>query len=590
MTLEQLKWLIAQGESLIVEFKSEASRAISDRELVEAVVCMANRPVSKPGYILVGVEDDGRVTGARPRPETGSIDPLQVQAVIANRTRPSLACRVELVQLEGKPILVIEVPRGDGPVGTADGVYKRRAVGGKGKPECLPYHFHEMQATLAARGVLDYSALVVPEACWDDLDPLEFEKFRRFVRESRGQGDAVLLDLSDLELAKALGAVEADHQVMAIRVLGLLLFGKEEALRRFLPTHEVAFQVFAGTNVEVNEFFRWPLLRIMDEMLNRFRVRYREEELMVGLLRIGVPDYPERAFREAVANALIHRDYSRLGAVYVQWYDDHIEISNPGGFPEGVRLDNLLVTPPRPRNPLLADAFKRAGVVERTARGIDTIFYEQLRNGRPAPSYDRSTETDVVLVLPGGKANLNFVRLVVEENQSSYFLRLDDLLVLNRLWEERRLTTAEAARLIQKSETEARAVLERLIEAGLVEARGERKGRTYHLSAMTYRRLGEKAAYVRQRGFEPLQQEQMVLQYVDKYGRITRREAASLCQIASHQARDLLNRLVTRGELERRGRGKGAFYTRPSKNMEISKTNMDVSINHPKRSRKARRR
>ena len=90
---------------------------------------------------------------------------------------------------------------------------------------------------------------------------------------------------------------------------------------------------------------------------------------MVNIFRIGIPDYSEQAFREGLANALIHRDYSRLGAVHVQWHEDRIEISNPGGFSEGVRLDNLLVTPPRPRNPSLADAFKRAGIVERTARG-----------------------------------------------------------------------------------------------------------------------------------------------------------------------------------------------------------------------------
>jgi len=73
-----------------------------------------------------------------------------------------------------------------------------------------------------------------------------------------------------------------------------------------------------------------------------------------------------------------------------------------------------------PRNPRLADAFKRAGLVERTARGIDTIFREQVRNGRPAPSYERSTETDVVLVLSGGAANLDFVRLVVEEGRQAW--------------------------------------------------------------------------------------------------------------------------------------------------------------------------
>src|SRR5690606_40468001 len=133
-----------------------------------------------------------------------------------------------------------------------------------------------------------------------------------------------------------------------------------------------------GVSVEVSAFFRWPLLRVMEEIEARFRALTREEELLVGMLRVGVPDYSPAAFREGLANALIHRDYTRFGAVHVQWFDDRIEISSPGGFPEGVRLDNLLVTAPRPRNPLLADAFKRAGIVERTARGIDTIFYEQL--------------------------------------------------------------------------------------------------------------------------------------------------------------------------------------------------------------------
>jgi ATP-dependent DNA helicase RecG len=264
----------------------------------------------------------------------------------------------------------------------------------------------------------------------------------------------------------------------------------------------------------------------MEGLLTRFRARNHEEELTFGLIRIGVPNYPERAFREGLANALIHRDYTRLGALHVQLHEDRIEIANPGGFPEGIHLENLLAAPPRPRNPLLADAFKRAGVVERTGRGIDIIFEEQLRNGRPVPSYEQSTLESVVLVLPGGQANLNFVRLIVEESQAHRPLSLDALLVLNGLWQERRLTMQEPAKLIQKPGTEARAVLERLVEVGLIEARGTGRGWTHHLSASTYRWLGEEAAYVRLKGFEHQQMEQMVLEYVRAHGRITWREAA----------------------------------------------------------------
>ncbi|MGE5572839.1 MAG: DNA glycosylase AlkZ-like family protein [Bacteroidota bacterium] len=151
-----------------------------------------------------------------------------------------------------------------------------------------------------------------------------------------------------------------------------------------------------------------------------------------------------------------------------------------------------------------------------------------------------------------------------------------------RLEAERALTTDEAARLIQKPEADARGVLNRLVEPGLVEARGERKGRVWHLSASTYRRLGAKAAYVRRRGFEPLQHEQMVLQYVAKHGRITCREAAELCRIASHQACDLLSRLVARGDLTVQGRRKGAFYVRASRNMDESIMLLDDSKKHPK--------
>jgi ATP-dependent DNA helicase RecG len=149
----------------------------------------------------------------------------------------------------------------------------------------------------------------------------------------------------------------------------------------------------------------------------------------------------------------------------------------------------------------------------------------------------------------------------VEESQSGQtLLGLDELLVLNTLWQERSLSTQQVARLMQKSEHHARAVLERLVEIGLLEARGERKGRTYHLSAATYRRLGVPSAYVRQRGFEPIQQEQMIQQYLEAHGRITRREVAELCRISPYQATRLLRKMVEEGKLSAHGVRKSTWY------------------------------
>lgn len=128
-----------------------------------------------------------------------------------------------------------------------------------------------------------------------------------------------------------------------------------------------------------------------------------------------------------------------------------------------------------------------------------------------------------------------------------------EVVILNALWQERSLVTEDASLLTQKPEGETRATLHRLLEAGLVEERGQKRGRTWHLSAATYRALGDKAAYVRQRGFEPLQQEQMVLQYVEKHGSIGRSETAELCRLGSQQAYRLLKRLEESAKIRRLG-------------------------------------
>lgn len=561
MTRDELERLIDGGETYTVEFKGEERESLNDADLVEAIVCLAN---GDGGTLLAGVEDDGRVTGARPRHEAGTIDVDRLRALVANRTQPPLRVAVDLLDVDGRMVVVIEVPDSDRPVGTADGRFVRRAIGGDGRPSCVPYHAHEMLARQVDRGVVDYAAIEIPEAGWDDLDPLEFERLRRLIRAGRGAGDAALVDLSDVEIAKALGVVRANHEVHAVTVGALLLFGREAELHRHVPTHEVAFQVLRGTAIEVNEFFRWPLFRVADELAARFQARNTEEEIQLGLLRIGIPAYPEASFREALANALVHRDYTRLGAVHVQWLDESLEVSSPGGFPEGVRLDNLLVAPPRPRNPILADAFKRAGLVDRTGRGIDRIFEGQLRYGRTPPDYGRTTAHDVVVVLGGGPANLSVTRYVVEQAEAGRPLSLEALIIVGELLRERRVTTGRAAELLQRDEATVRALLNQMVDRGVIEARGEARGRTYHLSSGAYRALGEEAAYVRVHGFEPLQQEQMILTYVDAHGRITRGEAAELCQSEPRQARRVLQRLVERGELVLRGSRRTAYYERPS--------------------------
>ncbi len=551
MTPEEVRSLIEQGETLYVEFKGERSGSLNDRDLVEAVVCLANRHDQEWGYLFVGVEDDGAITGARPRHEHSKTNLSRVAAMIGSKTHPAIICRVEEVTILGKSVLVFQIPKARFPVGTSDGKYLRRRLDGKGSPECVPFHYHEMQSHISDRGGSEYLALPVPDATWNDLDILEFERFRRTIRESHGMGDQTLIPLSDWDLARALGGVDGPKDRPEIRLLALLLFGKEESLHRFLPSHEVAFQELSDRQVVVNDFFRWPLLRVMDELLGRFRARYRETEIQVGFKRVGIPDYSEKAFREAVANALIHRDYTRLNAVYIQWRKDRLEISSPGGLPEGVSMETLLVTAPHPRNPRLADAFKRVGYVERTARGIDTIFFEQLRNGRAVPSYERTTSTDVVLVLSGRLPDLPFVRMVTEEGLSGRSLDLDDLLILRAWWDRGTLSLEEAARIVQKSSREIRGKMDDLKSRNLQSKRIEFSGESSS-SAITTGTLTVlppfRITHEMRKGLE-----EKLLAFAEKKGSISRAEATNFCQIKSHQAYRLLQHLVNEGKLRKIG-------------------------------------
>lgn len=175
---------------------------------------------------------------------------------------------------------------------------------------------------------------------------------------------------------------------------------------------------------------------------------------------------------EAFVNALVHSNYSLLGAVYVKLDDDGLSISSSGGFIDRVNFKSLLLVSPRSRNPLLADIIKRVGLAERTVRGIDHTFEGMLRYGRPAPDYSLSNSYTVSLNLINTVPNLTFLKMVVEHEDKLGGLPIDSLIILSRLRDERRLTTAGFAESVQKSETSVRATIEKLVEIGLLESHG----------------------------------------------------------------------------------------------------------------------
>ena len=544
--------LLPARESLTVEFKSDRKR-LSDTDLVEALVCLAN---SEGGELWLGVEDDGQVTGLHK--EHRNLNGLA--GLVAARTSPSLLVELASLELQGLPVARIGVAKAHSEVATQTGVYVRRRIKHDGTPECVPMLPHERISRASRFGLVDVSAQAVADCTLADFDPLERERLRQTVRQYGG--DRVLLDLDDEALDGALGFTLRQQDGSRVPTLtGLLLLGRESVLQQRLATHELAFQVMAQQAVRFNEFRRFPLLKALDWLETNFRPYNPEQEFQAGLFRVPVPLVDMAAFREAVANALIHRDYHRMGAVHVRLEDEALVISNPGGLVDGVTLRNLLVTEPRPRNRALADAMKRIGLVERSGRGVDTIYRGLLKFGRPAPDYGRTDEHTVVLQLPTVAADVAFLRMVLDiEGQRGAELPIDSLIVLGALREFKRLAAEDLAEHIQRDTPSAKRTLEALTEVGLVQAHGNTRGRSYTLSATVYSVVSDKASYTRQVGFDRIQQEQMVLSYIRQHGQIKRSEVMDLCRLSEGQAKDLLRRLMAAGRISLSGLGRSALY------------------------------
>lgn len=551
VTPEELQSVASAGEGFTTEFKR--ARGLNDTEIVNAVVCLAN---GDGGLLLLGVEDDGTITGLPPR-HGDRTQPDRLRALILNNTEPAVVTTVDIVRVGELDVACIQVDRAETPVGSKAGVFLRRSTRADGSPECVPYRAHEIISTgLSAQG-RDYAETPARGIGPSELDAREIDRFRRLC--ASGRGDRGLATAGDDEILRALRLVRPATGELTLGAV--LLFGTQHALASHIPTAEILFQEMRGGRIAVNEQLALPLLRAAERIDELIAVRNSEQELMVGLYRVGIPRLPPAIVREAVANALVHRDYSELGPISIQLTEDHLRVASPGGFPPGITLANYLEDS-RPRSVILADAFKRAGLVDRYGRGVPEMHLQLLRLGRDVPDYSSTNDKSVVVAVPTSDTDLEMARFVIEhESSTGRPLPLRQLRVLHELKAAGHASVSELGSALGYRDTVLREDLTRLVEAGLVEPRGQGRGRQFHLTAAFYR-SAQASAYVRLQDTEPIQQDQMVLSYVDHWGSITRSKAAELCRLSPQQARAVLKRLVDAGELELRGERRGAHYVR----------------------------
>ena len=462
MNEETLRQLIAGGESSTVEFKVNAPRPT---ELAERMCGMVNTRTG--GVIIFGVGDENRsIVGVNQTSDT--IDTI-LRA--ARMVKPVITLSEEGIRtwsLDGHPVVTVEIPANDGKLYQYNGacLIRRGTV-------TVPLSIDEIRAYLNATGTTRWELGACEGTTLDDLDIDAVERYLAYRAEQSRQRRRYV---SPADLLVGLHAAVRNEQQNAVQPTnaGILMFGFDPQLP--LPQSEVVCVKYAdalGVRSYIDrKNFRGPLPHLIDQASGFLRQYIRVGATIRGFRREDEPEYPYEALREAVVNAIVHRDYGRVGeAVRVFMYSDRVEVRSPGGLMPGITIDDLLnlrVTS-IPRNPILAGFLRDIpGYMERIGSGIRFMMSEMRALGLPDPEFIEHQDFTVTF------------RNGIPESQS------DDLserqqLGLRIVRERGSISTGEYCAATGVAERTGLRDLQELVTKGLLVVRGKKRGSRYFL-------------------------------------------------------------------------------------------------------------
>jgi ATP-dependent DNA helicase RecG len=515
-------------ESMTIEFKQQIPRT---SRMQEPMVAFAN---SRGGTIVVGVSD------RRPRQIMGvawSQDLVEQVQEAARSTQPPLQIEVERRSVDGYDVACIQVaPLARGWVQTSDGRLLVRAG-----PTNRALVGDELLRFVRERAADPVEDEPVSAVGIDDLRP---ELLRQFLHARLGRSRVNLATS-----ARDLGLTTADGRV---RLATLLTFGKDPQRqnRRFgIVVSRFEGSVDSDARLRDKRELSGPLPVLVAHADQRIYDEMRRDAVVRGLVREEVPEYPPVALREALVNAVGHRDYSLRGAaVEVRLYDDAVEVESPGTLAGYVTVENLREAQ-YSRNERIMDALQRLGLVEEAGQGIDRMIAEMEDALLDPPQFEERSSSFVVR-LRGGSVFAAEDRLWVSQF-GRLELSADAKVVLVFARRTGAITNEQLRRLRPLDRETSRETLQDLVTRGLLEAFGRGRGTGYRLSelamqARTTATLGE--------------QLRAVLNHARRTGVVVNADVRGLLGVSAGEARSILEALVLRGLLRPEGERRGRRY------------------------------
>lgn len=494
--------LIATWENEVVEFKRAGNDYDTNKigEYFSALANEANLRNVERAWLIFGVDNKTRsVVGSDYRQDHERLNSLKMQ--VAAATEPSITFRDihELHTTQGRVVL-FEIPPAPAGIPIAwKGHYYSRA--GESLTNLgLDKQDEIRRQTRAA----DWSAQVLPDATLADFDEKAVQAARdAFARKY--ENSIRTDDVMKWPLATFLDRARLTQNGQVTRT-ALLLLGKPESAWHLSP-HMAQMTWRLEGQERAYQHFGLPFLlnsTALYQNIRNIQIRILPKN---SLLAVEVAKYDRKIVLEALHNCIAHQDYSSQGRIVVTEWLDKLTFENDGDFFEGTPDDYLTgnKTPRHYRNPFLVNAMAELGMIDTMGYGIYQMHIGQARRYFPMPDYDLSEPGVTRMTLYGGVIDPAYSEVLIQETN----LPLADILALDRV--QKRLPVDDT-------------MVRHLRRAGLVEGHKP----NLHVSAALAKTTNDKASYIRTRAQDDMFYSKLVLDYLEKFGRATRKEIDGL--------------------------------------------------------------
>jgi ATP-dependent DNA helicase RecG len=534
------------------------------KQIYETLSAFANQ--SDGGIIVLGIDESQNftITGVE------NVQTVMTELTdVASKMEPPVSLDIQVVIVNQLSLIVVEVPECDfrykpcfyKPAGMQSGAYLR--VGNQNR-KMTNYEIHSF---INGRGQPAFDREMVKSATIEDLDHNQLRNYLDRIQRTRNNiWNRLRLGEKNLnQQLLELDLVAEEKSSVFPTLAGLLVFGTWP--QKIFPSLMITFVRYYGTDAETrgprgerfldNTQFEGPLPEIVDQAVNRLITNMKQSTFVEGVLHRMVPEYPEEAIREAIINAIAHRDYSPFvigSQVRIEMFSDRVEVISPGGLFGPVSLSNL-ETSQASRNQLLIRLLSEVGLVENRGSGIRAMIAAMREAHLEPPKFEDHRHSFKVIFSNQALLDQESMQWLNQYADVDINSRQRTALVFLRKHDQ--MTNADYCRLNNVDSVTATRDLKSLVDHNLANMIGTRRWAHYELnsSAKTEITLFKPDLNPRQK---------FIMEYLNNHETISTPEFIKNYPIktAARTVRTDFNELVKLGLIQQKGSKKGSYYTK----------------------------